>query len=59
MRGISKLWKNQHTSIQCIKLIILTYVLQQTVRQNVHFFQKCRCYLLLFTELCMSTKKKT
>ena len=28
---------------------MVIYVLQQTFRQNLHFFHKCRCYLLLFT----------
>ena len=42
--GVSK-----HMAIQWIKLILFKYVLQQTFRQNLHFFHKCRCYLLLFT----------
>ena len=25
------------------------------VRQSLNFFYKCRCYLLLFTEICMNT----
>ena len=28
---------------------MVIYVLQQTLRQNLHFFHKWRCYLLLFT----------
>ena len=34
--------KNQHAAIQCIKLIMVSCVLEQTVRQNLHFFYKCR-----------------
>ena len=42
--GVSK-----HVSIQCIKLIMVIYVLQQTVRQNLHVD------VLLFTfKLCMN-----
>ena len=42
--GVSK-----YVAIQYIKLIMVIYVLQQNIRQNLHFFHKCRCYLLLFT----------
>ena len=47
--------KNQHAAIQCNTLYQFEYgywydyVLQQTIRQNLTFFHKCRCYLLLFT----------
>ena len=40
--------QNQHAAIQCIKLILVIYVLQQIVRQNLHSL------LLQFTfNLCM------
>ena len=42
--GVSK-----QVAIQWVKLILIKYVLEQTFRQNLHFFHKCRCYLLLFT----------
>ena len=42
--GVSK-----HVAIQYIKLITVIYVLKRNFRQNLHFFHKCRCYLLLFT----------
>ena len=45
--------------MQRIKLIMVKYVLQQTVRQNLHFFHKCRWYLLLFTfKLSMNTQNR-
>ena len=31
----------KHTAIQWIKLILIKCVLQQTFRQNLHFFHKC------------------
>ena len=41
------LQENQNAAaIQCIKLIMVRCELEQTVRQNLHFFYKCRCYLL-------------
>ena len=38
----------------CMKLILVRYVLELTVRQNLHFFYQYRCYLLLLTERCMN-----
>ena len=40
-----ELWKNKHATIQCIKLFLVIYVLQQTDRQIP--LDICRCYLLL------------
>ena len=34
---------------------MVRFVLELTVRKNLHFFDQCRYYLLLFTELCMNT----
>ena len=48
--------KINNAAILCIKLIMVRCVLEQTVRQNLHFFYKCRCYLLLFTKLCKTTQ---
>ena len=36
------------------KLILVRPVLEMTVRHNLHFFKQYRCYLLMFTELCMN-----
>ena len=38
----------KHVTIQCIKFIRDINELQQNFIQNLHFFHKCRCYLLLF-----------
>ena len=38
----------------CMKLILVRYVLELTVRQNLHFFYQYRCYLLLLTERCLN-----
>ena len=38
----------------CMILILVIWVLKLNVRQNLHFFYLCRCYLLLFTEHCMN-----
>ena len=51
------LQRNQHAAIQCIKLIKVRCVFEQTIRQNLHFFSICSCYLILFTERCMNTPK--
>ena len=32
------------------------YVLQHPVKHNLYFYLKCRCYLLLLTDLCMITQ---
>ena len=36
-------------SNSCMKWILVSCVLELTVRQNLHFFYQCRCYLLLLT----------
>ena len=45
-QGILKLWKNQHSVIQWIKLIMARCILEQTVGQNLHAFHKCKCYFI-------------
>ena len=38
----------------CMKLIFVRCVLELTVWKNMYFFYQYRCYLFLFTELCMN-----
>ena len=40
-----------------IKFNMVSYVFELTVKQNLHFFHRCICYLLLFIELCLNTPK--
>ena len=56
LAGIKPAWIK---AIRCnigIKWIMVRYILELTVRQNLHFFYQCRCNLLLFTELGMDTR---
>ena len=41
-------------AIVCMKLILVSCVLELTVRQDLHFFRQYRYYILLFTEICIN-----
>ena len=57
LAGIKPAWIKKATRCNIgIKLIMVRYILELTVRQNLHFFYQCRCNLLLFTELGMNTR---
>ena len=49
------IWVEPIHGITCLKKIMVRCVFKLNVRQNLHFFNQCIYYLLLFTELCRNT----